>query len=93
MADPYQQALDRLNARHADEAPATVYRWARGTVKTVTAGAAADGHTAVVVTVNGDDLPAPYYAGYTPTVGDMVDVRFDNGSPVITGHIIGLPAF
>lgn len=64
-----------------------------GTVATVTAGGAADGHAAVSVTVLGSTTPAPYLAAYTPTVGDLVAVLLVDGSPLILGHVIGLPSF
>lgn len=64
-----------------------------GTVATVTAGGASDGHAQVTVTVNGSTFAAPYLAAYTPTVGDFVAVALVDGSPLILGHVIGLPSF
>lgn len=64
-----------------------------GVIATVTAGAAADGNAAATVTVVGSTGPAPYLASYTPTVGDTVAVALVDGSPLILGHVIGLPAF
>lgn len=63
------------------------------TVDSVSAGAAADGHAQLVVNIDGDLVAAPYLAAYTPTVGDLVRVELTDGSPLVTGHIIGLPAY
>jgi hypothetical protein len=60
-------------------------------IATVTAGAAADGNAAVAVTVDGNDIPAPYLASYTPVVGHTVSVLLNGNSPLILGHVIGLP--
>jgi hypothetical protein len=65
-----------------------------GTVHTVTAGAAADGNAAVVVTIDGNNIPAQYDASYaSPTVGHVVWVVFVDGSPIIAGRLIGAPVF
>jgi hypothetical protein len=62
-----------------------------GTITTVTAGAAADGNAAVTVSVEGNSVPAPYLASYSPTVADVVSVLFVGNSPLILGKPIGLP--
>ena len=62
-----------------------------GTVKTVTAGASLDGVAQVVVTVDGNDVIAPYAKSYTPTVNDFVLVLLVDGSPFIYDAIVGLP--
>jgi len=62
-----------------------------GTIHTVTAGASADGVAAAVVTVDGNDIAAPYAASYTPTVGHLVMVLLIDNSPFILGRIVGLP--
>lgn len=68
------------------------------TITAVTAGASVDGTYAVSIAVNADNVPAPYLTGYlsgghTPTVGDQVAVDLVNGSPLIVGRVVGLPAF
>lgn len=88
----YKRALRRL-ADNLDEKPAKSYRFERGTIDHVTAAAARDGHAAAFVAIGADIIPAPYLASYTPVAGHMVDVRFDDGSPLILGQIIGLPNF
>lgn len=70
--------------------PATL-KYRKGTIASVTAGAASDGHAAVSVTIGSDTIPAPYLASYTPTVGDMVAVLLVGNSPLILGSPIGLP--
>ncbi len=60
----------------------------------VTAGASADGVTAVFLTNGTDVFPAPYLQSYNAagaTAGDMVSVRFTDGSPLIQGRVVGLP--
>lgn len=64
-----------------------------GRVASVTAGAAADGHDQVTVTVGGDTVAAPYLSSYSPAVGDTVLVLFLDGSPVIAGRIDGRPTY
>lgn len=63
-----------------------------GTIKTVTAGAAADGNAAVVVTVNGNDMASAYNASYTPVVGHLVMVFLNDGAPAIGWHVVGIPS-
>lgn len=63
----------------------------RGVIATVVAGASLDGNAAVSVTVNGSTIPAPYLASYTPVVGHVVMVELVNGSPYISGRLIGFP--
>jgi hypothetical protein len=65
----------------------------RGTIDHVTPSASRDGRAAAFVQLGGDIIPAPYYLSYTPTAGDLVDVRLDDGSPLILGRIVGLPTF
>lgn len=69
------------------------YRFATGTITRVDAGASLDSLDAAFVTVNGSELPAPYRDGYSPTLGDFVQVELTDGSPYIVGLIRGLPDF
>lgn len=87
-----RRAGRRLAATLAGPRP-NRYTAANGTIASVTANAAADGNSAVTVTVLGSTIAAPYLESYTPTVGDMVRVEFTNGSPLILGAVIGLPSF
>lgn len=66
-----------------------------GIITAVTPGAAADGNDAVTVDVNGNSVPAPYLASYTPVVDpdNLVAVLLIGNSPLILGQIIGLPDF
>lgn len=65
-----------------------------GKVTAVTAGAAADGGPAVSVNIRGDVITAPCLDSYlTPTVGHLVAVQLVDGSPLILGHVVSLPAF
>lgn len=60
---------------------------------TVTGGSA-DGVTAVFLSRGSDVFPAPYLASYNAAAavaGDMVSVRFTDGSPLIEGKVVGLP--
>lgn len=88
-----RHVLRRLAGRIKPAVTVPSTTWRNGTIAAVTAGAAADGNAAVTVTVGSDTIPAPYLASYTPTVGHMVRVEFTGGSPLIHGHIIGLPDF
>lgn len=79
-------------ATHAEKPPAQALVTCReGTVKTVTAGGATDGNAQVVVTVDGNDLLAPYLASYAPAAGHRVRVLFVGGAPLILGRPIGFP--
>jgi hypothetical protein len=89
----WQEAVRRLGTTVHEAIPDVPHTFRRGVVQTVTAGASVDGRAQVTVKVGGDTILAPYYASYTPAVGDLVDVRFDNGSPLITGHVVGLPTY
>lgn len=63
------------------------------TVASVTAGAAADGNAAVVVTWRGASINAAYNASYTPTVGHVVLVLVQPPAGlVILCRVIGTPA-
>lgn len=88
-----QVASRRLAGALLAKVPPATVAYMNGTVASVTAGAAADGNAAVVVTVGDDGIPAPYLAAYTPVVGHMVRVQFVNGSPLIIGRVIGWPVF
>lgn len=67
-----------------------------GTVATSTPGAS-DGAAAVTVSIRGSLAPTPWLAAYTltspPQQGDHVAIEIINGSPVITGRIVGTPTF
>lgn len=65
--------------------------WRNCTVTVAAAGASLDGAAAVTVSDGVNSFMAPYLASYTPVVGDLVSVRFIDGSPLIEGHVIGLP--
>lgn len=71
--------------------PVTVIRI--GTVKTIVVGGSTDGNDQVTVTVNGNDLLAPYLDSYLPELGHVVAVAFTNGSPLILARRIGTPTF
>jgi hypothetical protein len=60
-------------------------------VSAVTPSGSADGLAAAFVAINADNVPAPYNAGYTPTVGDHVAVLLVGGSPLIICKIVGYP--
>lgn len=64
-----------------------------GTVSSVTAAGASDGHALVKVRWRGADIPMPYVPGYTPTVGDPVVVACPEKSPpfILSGPLIGTP--
>lgn len=62
------------------------------TVKTVTAGAAADGAALVTVTWRGEDVQAAYLASWTPTVNHVVAVLYQPpGGLLILGRMVGTP--
>jgi hypothetical protein len=84
-------AARRLARAMHQQHPGPTLRHRLGTIASVTAGAAADGSAAVSVTVDGNTIPAPYLASYTPTVSDVVSVLLVGTSPLILGKPIGLP--
>lgn len=62
------------------------------TVKSVSAGTSLDGVAEVTVTLGGSDQRVPYLDSYlNPAVGDSVRVEIFQGSPIITGRVVGLP--
>ena len=71
--------------------PFAAGEWVFTTVSTVTPGASLDGLAAATVAINADNVPAPYNANYTPTVGDHVAVLLVNGSPLIVCRVAGFP--
>jgi hypothetical protein len=85
--------LGKVLKGNPDDAPPTI-SFSNGVVSAVVAGASVDNLAQVTVTVDGSDTLAPYLLSYAnPTVGDFVRVEFKNGSPLITGEIVGLPSF
>jgi hypothetical protein len=62
------------------------------TVTAVSAGTSLDGVAEVTVTIGGSSVRVPYLASYAnPAVGDSVRVEIFQGSPIITGRVVGLP--
>lgn len=83
--------LKRVATSMHDRTPAVPLRMRIGTIASVTAGAAADGNSAVSVTIGGDVVASPYVSGYAPIVGHRVYVLINKGSPLIAGRVIGFP--
>jgi hypothetical protein len=62
-------------------------------IASVTAGAAADGNAAAVVTWRGQAVGAAYLASYTPVAGHNVIVLYQPpGGLLILGRVIGTPS-
>lgn len=86
-------ALRRVAARLKGNSRDNRITLLTATVDSVTAGAAADGNAQLVISIDGDLVASPYLESYTPVVGHLVRVELTDGSPLVTGRIIGLPAY
>jgi hypothetical protein len=90
LSDALRRLADDVNSTK----PASRLTLRLGTVTAVDAGAAADGHDAITVTVGADEITAPYLehpASWTPAADDLVAVLLIDGAPLILGHVIGIP--
>lgn len=81
-----EKALQRV-AAGMDGGPKPMVRHRTGTVTAYTAG-----ELTVSVQIGQDTIDAPFLATFTPTVGDMVSVLINNGSPVVLGPVNKVPA-
>ena len=60
-------------------------------VVAVTPGAASDGNARCVVNWLGAEVAVPYLAGYSPTVGDVVELGINGSQLLVRDRIIGAP--
>jgi hypothetical protein len=86
-----RKLADAITAAAAQ--PPSAVQACNGVIKQVDPGASVDGRAQATVTVLGSDTLAPYLDSYTPIVGHLVRVEFTQGSPLIIGRVVGLPAF
>lgn len=103
MTAPLSSALRRrlrslasVQQARTDALPQTSVQF--GTVTTATAGAAADGGTAVTVTLDSGTVQSigyvvPYDSTFAPKLGDRVLVLTTGRYPIIVGKLAGLPTY
>lgn len=62
------------------------------TVVGISPGTSVDGRAEVTIALGADSVTAPYLDSYSsPALGDSVRVEMFQGSPIITGRVVGLP--